>query len=250
MTEYKVSEKYRSVKTNHGSLWHCFRTVLDDYGEFRYVKKICWTTDYGVRIALPEPTTDSAGGYTYEIQLNEEEIRYLWIRHFASYGPSLDQLVKCKVQKYKITEKRRRVQTEHGNLSHYWGSEPEDSVRPLCYTTHKAEEMLEKPTTIRAEVARPGSHIFKIQLDNGPAYFCLAPKNETAFYGQDVEALEKCSLLKVDVMRDGGSMSVQSEHGNLIVPSPQDRVAGERLEWQATYQIDKFEGPLRGPTPY
>lgn len=137
-----------------------------------------------------------------------------------------------------MTQETVLVETVHGSFWH------ESGKAPVWITEHEAVEILAKPKTNRAEVALRGSRLYKIKLDDNSAYFCLVEGYKTALHGQDVENLEDSKLLEeVIVYRDGGTLSVQSDHGDLGVPSPQDQNDAERPEWDARHKIEQLEGP-------
>lgn len=102
--------------------------------------------------------------------------------------------------------------------------------------------MLTKPKTNREEVSLKGSRLYKIKLADGPAYFCLVHGYKAAFYGRDVNDLRASELLRdVEVFRDGGSMFIYSEHGELSVPSPQEQEQeDERPEWESKHRIEQM----------
>ncbi len=182
--------------------------------------------------------------YTYRIRLNDGGTRYLRVRSAASgatpivsYGTGLDELLECKAEEDDlISNEAVIVEPIHGSLYHKSGE------APVWTTQHTAELMRTKPKTNRAEVSLEGSMLYRIELADGPAYFCLVDGYKTALYGRDVEDLGTSKLLSnVEVFRDGGSMSINSEHGDLCVPSPQEQEQeGERPEWHAKHKIEKI----------
>ncbi|XWW94397.1 hypothetical protein V2A60_008662 [Cordyceps javanica] len=182
--------------------------------------------------------------YTYRIRLNEGGKRYLQVRSAASgaapivsYGAGMHALLECKAAEDDyISNEVVSVETIHGSLYHKSGE------APVWTTQHAAELMLTKPKTNRAEVSLNGSKLYKIELVDGTAYFCLVDGYKAALYGRDVEDLWASELLKgVEVFRDGGSMSIDSEHGYLCVPSPQEQEQeDQRPEWHAKHKIEQI----------
>lgn len=155
----------------------------------------------------------------------------------VSYGRLPTELASCQVTDGYASDTFLSVQTQYGHLMHEFEKTPE------WYTSHAVEILNPKPETNNPAVGSKDSILCKIKMSEGEgegegeAYFCLLEGYGEALYGHDLHSLTECELLKpVDIFRDGGTMIVVTECGNLHIPGPWEE--DENPEWSIHHEIN------------
>ena len=177
---------------------------------------------------------------SYSIQYRDRSIAYLQVQTrtrgelpVASYGREPTELARCQVTDGNASDTHLSVETPYGELLHEFGKNPE------WYRSHAVEILNPEPETIDPAVGSKGYILCKIKLGEGEgeAFFCLLDGHEQAFYGQNLQELTKCELVKrVGAARDGGTPNIITEYGNLYIPGSFEE--DEQPDWSISHKVN------------